>query len=272
MTILQSIILGIVQGITEFLPISSSAHLVITPFLLGWDIPANEAFVFNVLVQDATLIGVIVYFWEDLRRIFQAVRCSWIERDFHSDPDTRLGWLILLATIPAVIIGFLFNGAVKKVFSSPLDSAYFLLVTPVLLVIAEKAGKKIRGLDELNRKDAIWIGIAQAAAIFPGISRSGATIAGGMTRDLQRPQAAKFSLLMSIPVMIAAGVFTGYELVQIPNFWSWIPVFIPGFLTAGVVGYFSIRWLMKYLSHASLYGFAIYCVVMALIVISLQVF
>jgi undecaprenyl-diphosphatase len=272
MTILQAIILGIVQGITEFLPISSSAHLVFTPYLLGWDIPASEAFIFNVLVQDATLVGVIVYFREDLKRIAIAMIRSLREREFRSDSYTRLGWLLILATIPAVLVGFMFNGIVKQVFSSPLASACFLLVTPVLLVIAEKAGKKLRSLEELNGKDATWIGIAQAVAILPGISRSGATIAGGMTRDLQRPMAAKFSFLMSIPVMTAAGVYAGAELLRIPNFWNFLPVFIPGFLTAGVVGYFSIRWLLKYLSHASLYGFAIYCVVMALIVISVYVF
>ena len=191
MTVLQAIILGIVQGISEFIPISSSAHLVITPFLLGWNLPAKEAFVFNVLVQVATLVGVMVYFREDLSRITRSIWHSLPRKDFHYDPHTRLGWLILLATIPAVLIGLLLLGVVEQVFNSPVASAGFLLVTAVLLLFAEKVGKRTRVLEELDAKDAIWIGFAQALAIFPGISRSGSTITGGMARDLQRPAAAK---------------------------------------------------------------------------------
>ncbi len=272
MTLLQSIILGIVQGISEFLPISSSAHLVIVPYLLGWDIPPEQAFVFDVLVQNATLVGVIVYFWKDLQQIIQATWQGLFRRDLKSNPASRLGLMIILATIPALVIGFFLKGAVEKVFADPFATAFFLLVNALILVIAEKIGKRTRTLEDLVERDAIWIGFAQVLAIFPGISRSGSTIFGGMARNLQRVSAAKFSLLMSIPVMLAAGGYAALKLIAIPDFWSLLPVFIPGFVTAGVVGYFSIRWLLKYLTHATLFGFALYCLLVGLIVIGFSYF
>ncbi len=141
----------------------------------------------------------------------------------------------------------------KRSSATHVATAFFLLANALILVIAEKIGKRTRTLEELVERDAIWIGFAQVLAIFPGISRSGSTIFGGMARNLQRVSAAKFSLLMSIPVMLAAGGYATLKLIAIPDFWSLLPVFIPGFVTAGVVGYFSIRWLLKYLTHATLY-------------------
>lgn len=267
MTLLQSIILGIVQGISEFLPISSSAHLVIVPYLFGWEIPPAQAFVFDVLVQDATLIGVIVYFWQDLVEMLRSLLRSLKSKNLYSESGSRTAVMLVLATIPALVIGFFLSGAVKQAFASPIFTGGLLMVNALILVFAEKVGKRSRLLEELSEKDALAIGFAQSLAIFPGISRSGSTIAGGMSRNLQRVPAAKFSMLLSIPVMLAAGLFATMELVSIPGFWSLMPVFIPGFITAGVVGYCSIRWLLKYLSHASLYGFAIYCLLMGLTVV-----
>ena len=180
--------------------------------------------------------------------------------------------MIIIATIPALVIGFFLKGAVENVFADPLATAFFLLVNALILVIAERIGKRTRLLEELLEKDALLIGFAQALAIFPGISRSGLTITGGMARNLQRVSAAKFSLLMSIPVMLAVGAYATLEFVVIPNFCSLLPVFVPGFITAGVVGYYSIRWLMKYLTHATLFRFAIYSLLIALTVIGFTYF
>ena len=268
MTLLQSIILGIIQGLTEFLPISSSAHLVLVPYLLNWDIPAEEAFVFNVLVQVATLVAVIAYFWQDLITILRAWLVGLRQRKPFEDPSARLGWFLLLATLPAGVIGLAIKDLVELAFASPVAVAFFLLVTAALLVIAERAGKRSRPLAALKWVDALWIGFGQAIAIFPGISRSGATISAGMLRDLERPAAARFAFLMSIPIMLAAGLYAGLDLVQMPNFTALLPVFIPGFIAAAVVGYLSIRWLLGFLVQRSLYGFAIYCVSLALLVLA----
>ncbi len=272
MTLLQSILLGIVQGLTEFLPVSSSAHLVIVPYLLGWQIPEGEAFIFDVLVQMPTLIAVIVYFWRDLMGILRAFVRGLLHRAPFDDPQARLGWYLILATIPAGILGLLIKDAVEAAFASPVATAAFLFVTAGFLLAVERWGKRTRSLNELNWKDALWIGCAQALSIFPGISRSGATIAGGMARDLQRPGAARFAFLMSVPIMLAAGLLASLDLLEMPSFSTLLPTFIPGFLAAAIVGYFSIRWLLNYLTRRPLHIFAIYCASLALLILGIAMF
>jgi undecaprenyl-diphosphatase len=259
MTVIQAIILGIVQGLTEFIPISSSGHLVLVPHLLGWEITPDAGFVFNVLIQVATLIAVIGYFWSDILSMTRITVKDLIDKQPTAHSESRLAWLLVIATIPAGLIGFIFNGTFENAFSSPIATSIFLLITAGLLVTAERIGKRSRTLPEITWVDAFWIGISQILALFPGISRSGATITGGMTRDLDRPGAASFSFLMSIPIMILAGVFASFELTQIPNFQQLLPAFAAGFIAAAITGYLSIRWLLKYLSNNSLNVFAVYC-------------
>ncbi|MFC2025633.1 undecaprenyl-diphosphatase UppP [Chloroflexota bacterium] len=259
MTVTQSIILGIIQGITEFIPISSSGHLVILPYLLGWDIPKYDAFIFDVLVQVATLAAVLIYFWSDLVDIVKGFIHGLLHRSPFENSNARLGWYLIVATIPAGIIGLGLKDIVARAFASPLVTAGFLFLTAILLVLAEKVGRREKLLEELNWKDALWIGLSQVIAIFPGVSRSGATIFGGMTRDLKRPDAARFSFLMSIPIMLAAGLSAVIDLTKIPHLDTLLPTFIPGFLAAAIVGYLVIRWLISYLTHHPLYIFAVYC-------------
>ncbi len=259
MTIIQSILLGIIQGLTEFLPISSSGHLVIIPKLLGWEIPAQEAFVFDVLVQVATLLAVIAYFRQELNSIIRAFFTGLVRRAPLSDPFSRLGWYLILATIPAGVIGLTVKDLVEQAFNSLAAAGIFLLITAGLLLLAERLGNRIRKLDTLNWIDALWIGLFQAAAIFPGVSRSGATMTGAMLRGLERPSSARFSFLMSIPIMLAAGLSASLDMITMPNALSSLPVFIPGFVTAAIVGYVSIRWLIGYLAHHSLTVFSFYC-------------
>ena len=272
MTLLQALFMGIIQGLTEFLPISSSAHLVIAPFLLNWKIPSEQAFLFDVLVQDGTLLAVIVFFWRDLYNIIQAfLKGLWSRKPF-TDPLSCLGWYLILASIPAGIFGLTVKKAVENAFGSPLATGIFLLVTACFLLVAEFIGKLSRPYDELNWKDAIIMGILQAIAIFPGISRSGATITGGMLRNLDRTASARFSFLMSVPIMLAAGSLATLDLVQVPNlsgeFWN----IIVGFCAAAFVGYLAIRWLLAFLSRRPLYVFAGYCGVLGLVVISISLF
>jgi undecaprenyl-diphosphatase len=267
MTLIQSIILGVIQGLTEFLPISSSAHLVIAPYLVNWQIPAQDAFIFDVLVQLGTLLAVIAYFWKDLYQIIASVIRGLFQRQPFSDPSARLGWFLLLATIPAVIVGFLSKDLVEKAFSSPLAAGLFLIGTAALLVTAELVGKRTRELESITWLDALLVGVFQIISLLPGISRSGSTISGGMIRSFDRPSAAKFSFLMSVPVMIGAGSLAVLDLIKLPDFTGQIPTLVAGFITAAVVGYFTIRWLLSYLSKRSLYVFAIYSLVASAIVV-----
>jgi undecaprenyl-diphosphatase len=270
MSIIEAIILGIVQGLTEFLPISSSAHLVLVPFLLNWKLEPNIAFVFNILVQVGTLAGVVAFFWKDLWEILtHFLRGIFQRQPFQTEP-ARLGWLLILATLPAGVIGLLIKDLVEAAFASPFATAIFLIITAILLVTAELFNKYRvrRGISP--RKQAAWqealiMGFGQALAIFPGISRSGATITAGMLRDLDRPTAARFSFLMSIPVMLAAGVIASLDLLEIGNVLdSAIPI-TAGFITSAIIGYLSIAWLLRYLIRHSLLIFAIYCAAFGLL-------
>lgn len=259
MTFLQALILGVVQGATEFLPISSSGHLVIVPYLLGWDLPAAEAFVFDVLVQVATLVAVIAYFWTDLIAILRSLLHGVRAGSLLEEPASRLGVLLIIATLPAGVLGLAFKSVLERAFADPRAAAFFLLLTAGLLVVAERVGGRSRSMHALSWRGAVWVGLFQALALFPGISRSGATITGGMTQDLTRPDAARFSFLMSVPIMLAAGVSAGLDLVQIPNLPSVLPPFLAGFAVAAAVGYLSIRWLLAFLAHRPLTLFSLYC-------------
>ncbi|MCX6055756.1 MAG: undecaprenyl-diphosphatase UppP [Chloroflexi bacterium] len=267
MTILQSIILGIVQGLTEFLPISSSAHLVLIPHFLGWSIPESQVFPFDMLVQLGTLAAVIIYFWSDLWKIIKSFIQGLVSRKPSKDPNSRMGWYLILASIPASISGLLLKDKVAAVFNDPHATAYFLFGTAALLILAETIGKRSRSLGEIKWFDALWIGIFQAIAIFPGISRSGSTIAGGMTRNMDRPSAARFSFLMSIPIMIGAGLVSISDVLKMPDLGKFLPVLVVGFITALLVGYLSIHWLLNFLTKRSFFMFAGYCVLLAVAVL-----
>jgi len=274
MTVIQAIILGIVQGLTEFLPVSSSAHLVLVPYLAGWNLDQGFAFVFDVLVQLGTLAAVIYYFRKDLWEIIKA----WIHgikmRQPFADQNSRMGWYLILATIPAGIAGLLLKNKVEAAFASPMLTAVFLFVTAILLTSAElfhrqvERSKQGRLLSGLNTTDALMIGLFQALSIFPGISRSGATISGGIFRKFDRQGAARFAFLMSVPIMLAAGILGVKDLLDVPNVGQMAGLVLIGFILAGLVGYLVIKWFIGYLRGKSLLPFAIYCAILALVVIA----
>jgi len=260
MTIFQAILLGIIQGLTEFLPISSSGHLVILPFFLNWTLPDKEMFIFDVLVQLGTLVAVIFYFRKELRSIISA----FFEQLFAGKPfathEARIGWLLILATIPAGLAGIFFQDFVESTFSSPLFAGIALLVTAILMILAERISLKIGDMHDVTFVNALIMGLMQALALFPGISRSGATISGGMLHDLKRESAGRFSFLMSIPIMLAAGSLSTYQMItEVSNLMQFLPVMAIGFLTATLVGYIAIRWLLRFLVKHSLIYFSLYC-------------
>jgi undecaprenyl-diphosphatase len=258
MTILQSLLLGVVQGLTEFIPVSSTAHLLIGQRLLG--IGANEAvFAFLVLVQLGTLVALIVYFWKDLWAIARAFPA----RPF-STPLNRLGWFILIATLPALLAGLLLKPLVQSLFRVPLIEAAIRLATAaVLMALAERFGRRTRRLETMTGFDAVVVGLMQVIAVFPGASRSGTTISGGLFRGFDRAAAARFAFLMAVPVMLAAGAYEALEVVKMPGLGSFLPVLAAGFLAAAVFGWLAVKWLLRYLGRHSLAVFAVYCAVLS---------
>jgi undecaprenyl-diphosphatase len=264
MNLIQALILGLVQGLTEYIPVSSSAHLVLVPWLLGW---SEASFAFNVLVQWGTLVGVFVYFWRDLVEIIQHVIQGLIQRRPLATFEAKLGWLVVVATIPAVVLGLAFKKYIEAAFTSPLLAGELLFLTALILTAAEYFGRRTRTLPQLGWLDAVIIGLWQAVAMLPGVSRSGATIGGGMLRSIDRPAAARFSFLMSIPALLGAGVLALKDLMEAHTLAAELPVLTIGFIAAGVSGYLCIRWLLGYLQCHSLYVFAIYCAAASLVTV-----
>jgi undecaprenyl-diphosphatase len=258
----QSLVLGIVQGVTEFLPISSTAHLILVPWLLGWKFDAKVAFVFDILLQLGTVAAVIAYFWKDLTEIVLAVLRGLLERRPFATEKAKLGWLIALATVPAGIVGVLFKPFFEGLHQRPLVVAAIVSGAAVLIVAAERVGRRDRGLASITWKDAFLIGASQSLALLPGVSRSAATICGGMLLNLERPTAARFSFLMSVPVLVAAGALAVKDLLELPDFASYLPPLAVGFAASAVVGFASIHWLLSYLARHPMNLFAWYRVVL----------
>ncbi|TAK11288.1 MAG: undecaprenyl-diphosphatase UppP [Anaerolineae bacterium] len=270
MNVLQAILLGIVQGLTEFLPVSSSGHLALASLLLGIELPADEGLIFYTIIQFGTLLAVIGYFWNDIWTITRVTLASLWRPGTWAKPEVRLGVFLALATIPAGLAALLLKDLVAAAFASSRAVAVFMLITAALMALAERAGTRARGLAALTWLDALVIGLFQALALFPGLSRSGATISGGLLRGLDRPAAARFSFLMSIPIMLAATIYEALGISDLSQPDAFLLPLLVGTLAAAVVGYLSIRWLMGFLTRHSTRGFSIYLVIVGLLVFALM--
>jgi undecaprenyl-diphosphatase len=255
MDIIQAIILGLVQGASEFVPISSSGHLVLVPWLLGWPPPG---LVFDTVVHWGTLVAVLAYFWHDVMALVRAWGRSLTSRNL-SEPEARIAWLIIVGTIPAALMGYLWEDFFESLFAAPIWTAGLLLVTGLILALSEWLGKRRKKAHQLTFLDAIIIGIAQGCAIAPGISRSGATMAAGILRGLKREAAARYSFLLATPIIFGAGLLKLLDLFEMENATAHLPPLILGFLAAALSGYLCIRFLLSYLQQGKLYAFAIYC-------------
>ncbi len=255
MNLFQAFFLGMVQGLTEFLPVSSTAHLLLTQHLFRLS-SGPTMFAFLVLVQWGTLLGVLIYFreewWELGHSLFRAP--FW-------GAENRLTRYLLLATLPALAAGFFLHDAVTALFSQPLlEAGVRLWMAAILMSLAEIFGERKRGLESLRARDALWIGLFQVLSVFPGASRSGSTLSGGMLCGLDRPAAARFAFLLSMPVMLAAGAYELLGLWKQPS-WEFLPALGVGMLTAAISGWLAIRWLLRYLQTHSLWPFVLYCAV-----------
>ncbi len=273
MNVIQAVILGILQGATEFIPVSSSGHLVLVPWLLRWESPGLA---FNAVAHWGTALAVIVYFWEDWVSLVGAAFRPLKERTFGvagraagragtpvSNPaesaHRSLFWLLVLGTVPGALIGYLLDDFFEQMFARPVAAAGFLLVTAALLAGSERWGRRERELVDLRWVDALVIGLAQALAIFPGISRSGATIAAGLFQGTKRQPAARFSFLLATPIIVGAGLLQVVELARTGGLGAQAPSLIAGLVAAAVIGFGCIHFLLRYLEHRRLYPFAVYC-------------
>lgn len=255
MTLFQAVVLGIVQGLTEFIPISSSGHLLLISWVLGWSPPS---LIFDVAVHWGTVISVLAVFWHDWLDLIQGGFRALKERKL-SDPSARLLFWVIVTAIPAMIIGFLFEDVFKRAFEAPLATSFFLLITAALLVSGDILARANDDLSGFDPPDSLIIGLAQAIAILPGISRSGATIAAGRWQGLSREAAARFSFLLATPTILGAALYKMTQTAVEGTLVAQIPVLAGGLLTATVVGYVCIRWLMRYLREGALWPFAVYC-------------
>ncbi len=280
MDLIQALVLGIVQGLTEFLPISSSAHLIIVPWLFGWKDPAITSVQFDVALHMGTLIAVVVYFWNDWRRLLGALFASLMERKIGTNVDRRTAWFVLLASIPAGIVGGLGESKIDDLFHEAKNLrtgliviGIAMLVMATLLLLAERMGRHELDMSGLNLNTALGIGFAQALALIPGVSRSGGTITAGLFFGLKREAAARFSFLLATPVVLGAGLKKLYDLLKTPG---GIPSgqqlgFVVGFLAAAIVGFLCIHFLLMYLQKRSTAPFIWYRYMLGIALIVLVV-
>jgi undecaprenyl-diphosphatase UppP len=276
MQTIQAIILGIVQGLTEFIPVSSSAHLVIVPWLFGWEDPVFRSLGFDVALHLGTLTAIIVFFWKDWVRLIGAWFKSVFQWKIGEDQDRRMAWYLLAACVPGAIVGVLFQSAIEEAFhpegkpilaSAMLVMALIIAVMGALLLLADKLAKHERKFEKMNFKDAILIGLSQALALFPGVSRSGATITAGLALGLERESAARFSFLLSAPIIAGAGAKSLYDLAKgSAELGAETSLVAIGFLAAALSGFICIKFLMDFLKKHTTKAFVYYRWALAVLV------
>lgn len=263
MSILEAIVLGVLQGITEFLPISSKTHLALVPWWLGWEQPP---LVFDIVLHQGTALAILIYFWRDWLN-FAKAGLQILRKRAITEPDERMLLFLVIATIPAAISGALMEPYFEEISNRPALVAVMLWATVFLLIFSERATKQTRDLSSMQAIDAFWIGIAQAFAVLPGFSRSGTTIAGGLFRDFTRAEAARFSFLMALPIVLGAGlkqllnVVTGDVTID-PDMQT---AMLIGFGASLISGYLAIEFLIQFVKRRSLYIFAAYCAIFSIL-------
>jgi undecaprenyl-diphosphatase len=282
MIIIQAIILGVIQGLTEFMPISSSAHLIIVPWLFKWMNPALTSLSFDVALHLGTLIAVLTFFASDWVRLICAGIASLVERKIGGDFNRRLAWLLVIGCIPGGLVGILAEKKITALFHEPnvpiqataiIVMGIIMVLLAIALFLAERLASHRRGMETLSLKDTITIGLAQALAVFPGVSRSGSTITAALAIGLERETAARFSFLLSAPIIAGAGLkslleihasFKGGAITQ-----SDLILFVVGFIAAAVSGYFCIKYLLRFLQKNSTDIFVYYRWALAVLLIGI---
>ena len=264
---IQALIMGLVQGLTEFIPVSSSGHLILVPWAMGWKDPFINSLAFSVMLHMGTLVALVLYFWRDWLTLIPAGLASIRDQSLRDEPDRKMAWLLVVATIPAVLVGPLLTDTIESWVREPARVAAMLCVGAAILWLADRWGSKVRDIDSMTFGGALAIGVAQVLALVPGISRSGVSIAAGLFEGLTREAAARFSFLMATPVVAGAGlwearkVITGEAGVQ-PE----ARLILIGFLAAATSGVFAIHFMLQFLKRQSVTAFVVYRVIAASVV------
>ena len=278
MEIVTAVVMGMIQGLTEFLPISSSALLILVPWVFGWN---PECMIFDVSLHLGTAIAILAYFWRDWIALAREVIRGVAEGSPLGNAQRKLAWFLVLGTLPAMVVGLAFEKYVEQKFRSPLISVVTLIVFALLIYVAERMSKLNRSLEGIDLADSLWIGASQALALVPGVSRSGITISAGLLRGFDRGSAARFSFLLATPVIVGAALLQGWHLAKIARHpelaaatgaltsaggikWT---VLASGVVSAVIVGFFCIRYFLRYIQNNSFLPFVIYRVVLALVVL-----
>ena len=264
MSTLEAIVLGLVQGLTEFLPISSSGHLRIVPALLGWEDPGAG---FTAVIQLGTMAAVLIYFRADLWRIAVAWLRELRVPIRRASQEARLGWFIVLGTIPIAIFGFIFKDQIESGARSLYLIGSALILFSFVMIAAERVGQRQRELTEMNGRDGLFVGVAQALALVPGVSRSGATISAGLFRNFDRVAAARYSFLLSVPAVVLSGLFELRKVGEAGG--PSVAATVIATVVAFVSGYAAIAWLIRYLGSHTLEVFVIYRIALGALVLVL---
>jgi undecaprenyl-diphosphatase len=256
-------LLGIVQGLTEFLPISSSAHLILVPWALGW---TPEGLAFDVSLHVGTAVAVLAYFWTDWIVLGREAILGILERAPLANRERKLAWCLIVGTLPAMVAGLSLGDRIEESLRSPLVTVVTLTVFGCFLYYAERRGRQMRTTETLSWSDAIWIGISQAVALVPGVSRSGITISAALLRDFDRSSATRFSFLLATPVVVGAGILEARRLMQTPAAVNWA-VFGIGVACAVVTGLLCIRYFLRYVRSNTFTPFVLYRFALAVTVL-----
>ena len=264
---IQALIMGLVQGLTEFLPVSSSGHLVLVPWLFGWTDPFINSVAFTVILHMGTLVALLAFFWRDWVTLIPAGLAAIRDRSLKGDPDRKMAFLLVVATIPAVLVGPIFESKLEDLVREPARIALMLCVGAAILWLADRWGSKQRDETSLTFRESLGIGVAQVVALVPGISRSGVSISAGLFLGLNREAAARFSFLMATPVIGGAGIwearkFLTNEAGPSPE----MNVIAIGFVAALISGFLAVRFMLEFLKRQPLTGFVVYRVVAAILV------
>jgi undecaprenyl-diphosphatase len=252
--LLKAVVLGTLQGLTEFLPISSSAHLRIFPELWGWGDPGAA---FTAVIQIGTELAVLIFFRKDIWRIGSAWFRSLYRPEFRGHIDSRMGWFIIIGSMPIVVLGVLLKDVIEQDFRNLWIIGTTLIVLGIVLGIADRVSSNRKQIRDLSLRDAVLMGVAQACALVPGVSRSGATISMGRFLGYEREAATRYAFLLAIPAVVGAGLFELKEIPHGDNAYGWGPTIVAT-VVAFVVGYAAIAWLLRYVSTRSYLPFVIY--------------
>jgi undecaprenyl-diphosphatase len=260
----QAVILGIIQGLTEFLPISSSAHLLIFSQMFGW---ADPGAAFTAVTQIGTETAVIIYFWHDIWRILRAWFGQFAHPETRRDPDVKMGWLVILGSLPIAVLGFIFDDQIETVARNLYLVSFTLIGFGIILGIADRTARSIKTIDDLNLRDGIVYGLCQALALIPGVSRSGATISGGLFLGYTREAATRYAFLLAIPAVMASGLYQMKD-IGADSAVAWGPTILAT-IVAFAVGFGVIAWLLRYIATRSYMPFVIYRIVLGIVVLTM---